>query len=123
MSEVDPRFKSALTEMVGLKAQLASARKDLQVLSQREKELREVVREYMVKNQIDTCNVKDGVKVNMKVKKSRGSLTKDTIVNGLTSYFSGDEVKVEGAFKAIQDSALVRESQVISVTGLKAMTE
>jgi hypothetical protein len=117
--DVDSRFKSAMTEMVGLKSQLSSARKDLQVLSQREKELREFVKEYMVKNQIDTCNVKDRVKVSLKVRKTRSALTKDTIVTGLTTYFAGDEVKVEGAFKAIQDSAPVKESSTLAVTGLK----
>jgi hypothetical protein len=119
---VDSQFKIAMTEMVGLRAQLASARKDLQVLSQREKELREFVKDYMTKHQIDTCNVKDRVKVSLKVKKIRGSITKDTIMTGLMTYFSGDEVKVEGAYKSITDSAPIRESATLAVTGLKAAT-
>jgi hypothetical protein len=111
-----------MTEMVGLKAQLASARKDLQVLAQREKDLREYVKEYMTRHQIDTCNVKDRVKVSLKQKKTRGSITKDTILTGLATYFSGDEVKVEGAYKAITDSAPIRECLTLAVTGLKAAT-
>jgi hypothetical protein len=125
MSEgvVDSRFKSAMTEMVGLKAQLSSARKDLHVLSQREKELREFVKEYMSKNQIDTCNVKEKVKVSLKMKKLRSPITKDVIVSGLRTYFAGDDVKVEGAFQAIVDSAPIKESSVLAVTGLKAASE
>ena len=118
--QVDERFKSAMTEMVTLKAQLSSARKDIQVLSKREKELREFVKQYMANNKIDTCNVRDRVKVSLKTKVTKGGLTKDTILRGLTTYFSGDAVKVEGAYQSIVDSATRKETSVLAVTGLKA---
>jgi hypothetical protein len=119
----DEQFKRAMNEWVALKAQLASARKDLTVLNKREKDLREFVTHHMKTNEIDTVKVKDKVKVNLKVKKTKGSITKDAILRGLRTYFSGDEVRTEGAFKAIQDSVQSKETASVSVTGLKDLIE
>ena len=116
-------FKTAMTEWVALKAQLAAARKDLSVLNKREKELREFVTHHMKHNEIDTVKVKDKVKVNLKTKKTKGAITKEAILRGLRTYFSGDEVRVEGAFKAIQDSVQTKETASVSVTGLKELTQ
>ncbi|BAT22325.1 hypothetical protein [Yellowstone lake phycodnavirus 2] len=118
----DERFKQAMTEWVGIKAQLVSVRKDITVLNKREKELREFVTVQMKTLEIDTVNVRDKVKVNLKTKKSKGSITKDVILKGLRTYFSGDEVRVEGAFKAIQDSVDVKEKSTVTVSGLKDLS-
>lgn len=116
-------FKSAMTEWVGLKAQLASARKDLSVLNQREKDLRKFVTKHMKENEIDTVKVQDKIKVNFKTKKTKAPITKDVIKKGLTSYFGGNEAQVEGAFQAIVDAAPMKESDGVMVTGLKSITE
>ena len=116
-------FKSAMTEWVGLKTQLAAARKDLSVLNQREKDLRKFVTHHMKQNEIDTVKVQDKVKVNFKTKTTKGSLTKDVIKKGLGSYFGGNEVQVEGAFQAILDAAPTKQSDGVMVTGLKALLE
>lgn len=115
----DERFKQAMTEWVGIKAQLVSVRKDITVLNKREKELREFVTTQMKTLEIDTVKVREKVKVNLKTKKSKGTITKDVILKGLRTYFSGDEVRVEGAFKAIQDSVEVKEKSSVTVSGLK----
>ena len=114
-------FKTAMTEWVGLKAQLAAARKDLSVLNQREKDLRKFVTVHMQQNEIDTVKVHDTVKVNLKNKKTKGSITKDVILKGLRAFFGGNEVQVEGAWTAIRDSAPDKETTTVSVSGLKAM--
>jgi hypothetical protein len=118
----DERFKQAMTEWVGIKAQLVSVRKDITVLNKREKELREFVTTQMKTLEIDTVNVRDKVKVNLKTKKSKGGITKDVILKGLRTYFSGDEVRVEGAFKAIQDSVETKEKSSVTVSGLKDLS-
>lgn len=110
-----------MTEWVSLKAQLAAARKDLSTLNQREKELRKFVTLHMKQNEIDTVRVQDKVKVNFKTKKTRGSITKDVIKKGLETYFSGDEVRVEGAYQAILDAAPTEEKPAVSVSGLNAL--
>ena len=112
-------FKAAMTEWVTLKAQLLAARKDLQVLNKREKELRQFVTHHMAQNEIDTVKVQDKVKVNLKKKKTKGGITKDVIRRGLTTFFGGNEAQVEGAFNAIMDAAPVKESSGVTVSGLK----
>jgi UDP-N-acetylmuramoylalanine-D-glutamate ligase len=112
-------FKTAMTEWVALKAQLAAARKDLGVLNAREKDLRKFVTQHMKENEIDTVRVQEKVKVNLKTKKTRGGITKDVIKKGLNSFFGGNEAQVEGAFQAILDAAPTQEKASVSVTGLK----
>jgi hypothetical protein len=114
-------FKSAMTEWVGLKAQLAAARKDLSVLNGREKDLRKVIEVKMKTEEIDTVKIQDKVKVNFKMKKTKGSLTKDVIKTGLGMFFGGNEAQVEGAFQAILDAAPIKETPSISITGLKEL--
>jgi hypothetical protein len=112
-------FKTTTTEWIALKAQLAAARKDLTVLNQREKELRKFVTEHMARNEIDTVKVHDKIKVNFKKTKKKGALTKDVIKAGLRSFFGGNDAQVEGAFNAILDAAPVKETNGVTVTGLK----
>jgi hypothetical protein len=116
-------FKSAMTEWVALKAQLAAARKDLQTLNKREQDLRKFVTVHMSQNAIDTVKVQDKVKVNLKVKKTKGSITKDVILSGLRTFFGGNEAQIEGAWNAIQDAAPVKETKAVSVSGLKSITD
>jgi hypothetical protein len=73
----------------------------------------------MAQHEIDTINVRDKIKVNFKKSKKKGSLTKDVIKAGLRSFFGGNEAQVEGAFQAILDSAPVKETGGVTVTGLK----
>jgi len=110
-----------MTEWVGLKAQLAAARKDLSVLNGREKDLRKVIEVKMKTEEIDTVKIQDKVKVNFKMKKTKGSLTKDVIKTGLGMFFGGNEAQVEGAFQAILDAAPIKETPSISITGLKEL--
>lgn len=115
-------FKTAMTEWVALKAQLAAARKDLQTLNSREKDLRKFVTLHMQQNEIDAVKIQDKVKVNLKKKKVKGSITKEVILKGLRTFFGGNEAQVEGAWNAIQDSAPTKETASVSVTGLKDVT-
>ena len=119
----DEQFKMAMKEWVALKTQLSSARKDLQVLNKREKELREFVTTHMKTHEIDTVRVHEKVKVNLHTKNTKGGVTKDVIKKGLGTYFSGDEVRVEGAFQAIMDAVPTAVKSSVSVIGLKAATE
>ena len=112
-------FKAAMTEWVALKAQLAAARKDLSVLNGREKDLRKFVTVHMQQNEIDTVRVQEKVKVNFKIKKTKGAITKDVIKKGLGSFFGGNEAQIEGAFQAIVDAAPTKETAGVTVSGLK----
>jgi hypothetical protein len=50
-------------------------------------------------------------------------MTKDSVRNGLESFFGGNEAQVEGAMNAIQDNLTVRESVSLAVTGIKDKEE
>jgi hypothetical protein len=113
-------FSEAMKEWIGLKIQLAEARKDLAVLNKREKELKTFVTRHMDTNDIDTVKVKDTVKVNLKKKKSKGSITKQVIRTGLLNYFQGDAGRVDGAIQAIEDAQPLKDVSTVSVSGLKA---
>ena len=85
------------------------------------KRITSLVTKHMQQNEIDTVKVHDKVKVNLKNKKTKGSITKDVILKGLRMFFGGNEAQVEGAWTAIQDSAPIKESAAVSVSGLKAL--
>lgn len=112
-------FKNATNEWIAIKTQLAAARKDLGTLNQREKELRKFVTRHMAENEIDTVKVQDKIKVNLKIKKVKGAITKDIIKKGLSTFFGGNEAQVEGAFNAIQDAVEVKEIPGVTVSGIK----
>ena len=117
MSEVSDEFRTAMTQWVELKKQLADARKDMKVLTDREKSLKEFLKGFMKEQKIDTVNLKKG-KVTFKNSKRKGTLTKSAVQSGLRQYFSGDETKVEGAMNSIYDTIGEVESENISLTGL-----
>lgn len=113
-------FADAMNEWIGLKTQLAAARKDLAVLNKREKELKKFVTGHMAQNEIDTVKVRDKIKVNLKTKKSKGGLTKDVIRQGLMNYFEQDAARTDGALQAIIAAQPIKEVPSVSVSGLKA---
>lgn len=115
-------FAQVMNEWIALKAQLAEARRDLSVLNQREKELKKYVTVHMSQNDIDTVKVRDHVKVNLKKKQSKGSITKQVIRVGLMNYFGQDAARVDGAILAIEAAQPLRDVESVSVTGLKKST-
>lgn len=115
--EITEDFRRAMTEWVELKKQLAEARKDMKVLTDREKELKEFIKTSMKNQQIDTVNLRKG-KVSLKTSKRKGTLTRKAVEEGLSKFFSGDEVKVESALNAIYDTIGEVQSDNISLTGL-----
>lgn len=122
MSEpISDQFRSAMSDWVELKKQLASARQDMKVLNNREKQLKEYIKNYMKTSKIDLVNLKKG-KVTLRSSIKTGSMTKAAVKNGLTIYFQGDEVRTEAAMNCITDNIEKTESDVISLTGLNKKT-
>ena len=115
--EVSEEFKKNMSEWVDLKKQITEAKKDLKVLTDREKELRNVVKDTMETKQIDTINLRKG-KVKFKTSKRKQTFNKKTVESGLLKFFGGDEVKVESAMNCILDNLETVESSSVSLTGL-----
>ena len=111
-------FKAVMTEWLSLKHQLAAARKDMSVLNKREKDLRASVQEYMkdMKENQDIDAVKvNNEKVSYRTKETRGSVTRQVIMTGLTAYFGGDETRAEQVYQIILDHTPVKERSTITV--------
>ena len=115
---ISDQFRAAMKDWVDLKKQLSSARKDMKILNTREKQLKEYIKNYMKKQAIDKVNLKGG-KVTLKVSQKAGCFTKAAVQNGLNIYFQGDEARAEAIMTCILDNIEKKETEVISLTGLK----
>jgi hypothetical protein len=118
MSDITEEFRNKMTEWVELKKQLTEARKDMKVLNQKEKELKEYIGSFMKEQKIDNINLKKG-KVTRRTTQKKASLSRKNVEEGLNEYFQGDVVRVEGAMTCITDKLPAEERDVISLTGIK----
>lgn len=114
---VTDQFRATMTEWVNLKKQLTNVRSDMKILNNREKQLKEYIKNYMKNKGIDKVNLKHG-KVTFRVGQKAGSMTKAAVFNGLGIYFQGDEVRTEAAMTCILDNIQKTETEIISLTGL-----
>ena len=115
--QISDQFRNAMSDWVELKKQLSSARTDMKILNNREKQLKEYIKNYMKNQKIDKVNLKKG-KVTLRTSTKSGSMTKAAVLNGLNVYFQGDEVRTEAAMTCILDNIPKSESEIISLTGL-----
>ena len=115
---ISDQFRAAMKDWVDLKQQLSSARKDMKILNNREKQLKEYIKHYMKSQEIDKVNLKGG-KVTLKTAQKTASFTRAAVQKGLLMYFQGDEVRVETVMTCILDNLQKTETESISLTGLK----
>ena len=118
MTNVSNDLSDTVSKLVELTKQLSDAKSDIKILNQEEKRLKERVKKAMVDQGIDTINLRKG-KINLRKSVRKGTMNKEAISSGLMSFFSGDEVKVEGALNAIKDNLQTKESTSLSLTGIK----
>jgi DNA-binding transcriptional regulator/RsmH inhibitor MraZ len=114
MASVSNDLTETVSKLVELTKQLAEAKSDIKVLNQEEKRLKENVKKHMVSQGIDTINLRKG-KISIRKSVRKAGINKDAVKVGLSKFFSGDEVKVEGALNAIQDNLKVKESTSLSL--------
>ena len=122
MTTVSPDLSESVSKLVELTKQLTEAKSDIKILNQEEKRLKENVKKHMVSQGIETINLRKG-KISIRKSVRKSGMSKDAIKEGLLKFFSGDEVKVEGALNAIQDGLKTRESTSLSLTGIKEKPE
>ena len=118
MTSVSSELSENVSKLVELTKQLSEAKADIKILNQEEKRLKESVKKHMIDQGIDTINLRKG-KISLRNSVRKGSINKDAIKEGLSTFFNGDEAKVEGALNAIRDGLKVKESTSISLTGIK----
>ena len=123
MSEVTTELAANIAKLVDLSQQLKEARSDIKVLSQAEKQLKEFVKTNMMTQGIDTINLRKGGAVVIRTSNRKSGMTKDTVRNGLDTFFGGNEAQVEGAMNAIQDTLQTKETVSIAITGIKKTSD
>ena len=109
---------TSVSKLVELNQQIKEARSDIKVLSQAEKALKLHIKKLMIDNGLDVINTKTG-KITVKKSVRKVGLNKETIREGLSVFFEGNEERVETALKVIVESLRTKETQTISVTGTK----
>jgi hypothetical protein len=115
---VPTELSDTVSKLIDLNKQLTAAKSDIKILNQEEKRLKETVKKHMVSQGIDTINLRKG-KISIRTSMRKAGMSKDAVRDGLLTFFSGDEAKVEGALNAIKDGLKTKESTSISLTGLK----
>lgn len=118
MSEVTNELSENVSKLVELSKQLKEAKSDIKVLNQAEKQLKEAIKTNMLTQGIDTINLRKG-KISIRKSNRKTSMTKDTVRNGLETFFGGNEAQVEGAMNAIQDNLQIKETVSLAITGIK----
>jgi uncharacterized protein YggU (UPF0235/DUF167 family) len=119
---VPSELSENVTKLVDLNKQLTAAKSDIKILNQEEKRLKETVKKHMVTQGIDTINLRKG-KISIRKSVRKSGMNKDAVRDGLLTFFSGDEAKVEGALNAIKDGLKTKESTSLSLTGIKDKTD
>ena len=115
-------LSDAVSRLVEISKQIAEARNDIKILTSAEKALKEQVKGQMMKNGIDTINLKKG-KISVKKSVRKSTMTKKTVVAGLMSYFDNDEKKVEDILTVIAEQLETKESTSLTMTGIKDKTQ
>lgn len=122
MTDITNELSENVAKLVELSKQLKEAKSDIKVLNQAEKQLKELIKANMLNQGIDTINLRKG-KISIRKTNRKSGMTKDSVRNGLESFFGGNEAQVEGAMNAIQDNLTVKESVSLAVTGIKDKEE
>ena len=94
MANVSTELSDTVSKLVDLNKQLSDAKSDIKLLNTEEKRLKEKVKKHMQEAQIDTINLRKG-KISLRKSVRKSGMNKDAIKDGLMSFFSGDEVKVQ----------------------------
>ena len=114
-------LSSAVQKLVELSKQITEARKDMKVLVEAEKKLKEQVKSSIVSQDIDTINLKKG-KISVKKSTRKQSMTKSNIIEGLRKFFNGDEDTLQKCLAIINENLPVKESTSLTLSGIKEST-
>ena len=104
---------NSVSKLVELNQQIKEARSDIKVLSQAEKALKLHIKKLMVDNGLDVINTKTG-KITVKKSVRKVGLNKDTIREGLSVFFEGNEEQAEISGDEISDESIRRLTIVLS---------
>ena len=111
-------LSNSVSKLVELNKQITEARADIKVLTDAEKVLKSQIKKLMIDNGLDVINLKKG-KISVKKSVRKGGLNKNTVKEGLSVFFDGNQEQAETALKAILENLPTKESSTLSLTGIK----
>ena len=106
-------FVKTIQEYIVLDDQIRDAQKDIQLLKARKKSIMVAIMAYMKSQDWDVCNISSGGKLMLKKSKTKSGIKRDTSEEKLSSFFNGDNSKVEAVLKLIFDEREVNETDVL----------
>jgi hypothetical protein len=109
---------NSVSKLVELNQQIKEARSDIKVLAQAEKALKLHIKKLMIDNGLDVINTKTG-KITVKKNIRKVGLNKDTIKEGLSVFYEGNEVQADSVLKVILETLPTKETSTISITSTK----
>ena len=110
---------TSVSKLVELNQQITEARSDIKVLSQAEKALKLHIKKLMIDNGLDVINTRTG-KITVKKNVRKVGLNKETIREGLSVFFEGNDTQAENVLKVILETLPTKETSTISITTAKA---
>ena len=110
---------TSVSKLVELNQQIKEARSDIKVRSQAEKALKLHIKKLMIDNGLDVINTRTG-KITVKKNVRKVGLNKDTIREGLSVFFEGNDTQAENVLKVILETLPTKETSTISITTAKA---
>ncbi|MDB4345949.1 hypothetical protein OAA41_00100 [bacterium] len=110
---------TSVSKLVELNQQIKEARSDIKVLSQAEKALKLHIKKLMIDNGLDVINTRTG-KITVKKNVRKVGLNKDTIREGLSVFFEGNDTQAENVLKVILETLPTKETSTISITTAKS---
>lgn len=110
---------TSVSKLVELNQQIKEARSDIKVLSQAEKALKLHIKKLMIDNGLDVINTRTG-KITVKKNVRKVGLNKETIREGLSVFFEGNDTQAENVLKVILETLPTKETSTISITTTKA---
>ena len=110
---------TSVSKLVELNQQIKEARSDMTILSQAEKALKLHIKKLMIDNGLDVINTRTG-KITVKKNVRKVGLNKDTIREGLSVFFEGNDTQAENVLKVILETLPTKETSTISITTAKA---
>lgn len=107
-------FRAAATEFSTINLEIKRHRDAIQALNKRKKLLTTFVKEYMVKNKKQVCNMGPRGQIVLKVSKRKVPLNKTELIRILTDYFHHDKTKAEEITEYIYNNRKTTETSNIA---------
>lgn len=107
-------FRAAATEFSTINLEIKRHREAIQTLTKRKKLLSTFVKEYMVRNKKQVCNMGPRGQIVLKVSKRKVPLNKGELTRILSEYFHQDKAKAEEVTEYIYNNRMTKETSNIT---------